>query len=98
MCEQLNEEPDYNKIPPDFTDFPLEVQEAIITYGKLGDRVVADVGYMGKDYTSLPLHMEILKVRDKELFLETILRLDERMIKKSAEAMKRERDKLKSKH
>lgn len=97
MCEQLNQEPDVNKIPPEITDFPEEVQKAIVTFNKLGDRIVSDIGYLGKDYTSLPLHIEILNIENKEIFIETILRLDERVIKTSAEAMKRERDKLRAK-
>lgn len=65
------------------------------TFGKLGDRVVADIGYLGKDLTSLPLHMRLLELSNEEIFLETILRLDERIIKKSAQEMKQARDKLK---
>jgi hypothetical protein len=97
MCEQLEKEPDPDEIPPDLEDFPEEVQQAILTFGKLGDRIVADIGYLGKDFTSLPLHMELLDLDNKSIFVETILRLDERLITKSAEAMKRERDKMKRK-
>lgn len=97
MCEQLGQQPDYDKIPPDIEDFPEEVQSAIVTFAKLGDRVVADVGYMGKDYSALPMHMDLLGVQNRVIFVETILRLDERMIKKSQEEMRREREKLKRK-
>jgi hypothetical protein len=97
MCEQLEKEPDPDEIPPDLEDFPEEVQQAIITFGKLGDRIVADIGYLGKDYTSLSLHMDLLNLDNRSIFVETILRLDERLITKSAESMKRERDKLKRK-
>lgn len=97
MCEQLGKEVNYDDIPPELEDFPEEVQQAIITFGKLGDRVVADVGYLGKDFTALPLHMKLLDLSSPEIFVETILRLDERLITKSAEAMKRERDKMKRK-
>lgn len=97
MCEQTGTEINYDNIPPELEDFPEEVQQAIVTFGKLGDRVVADVGYMGKDYTTLSLHMNLLDIDNRDIFVETILRLDERLITKSAEAMKRERDKLKRK-
>ena len=63
----------------------------------LGDRIAADIGYLGKDYTNLPLYMEVWGVEDKEFFLEIINWLDSRAIKQSAEPMKRERDKLKRK-
>lgn len=65
------------------------------TFSKLGDRVATDIGYLGKDLTSLPIHMRIQSIANEDIFLETILRLDERIIKKSAEEMKRARDKLK---
>tara|TARA_R100000479_G_C6246348_1_gene150740 strand:- start:138 stop:335 length:198 start_codon:yes stop_codon:yes gene_type:complete len=63
----------------------------------LGDRIVADIGYLGKDYTNLPVLMEVYDIEDKELFLEIINWLDSRAIKQNAEMMKRERDKLKRK-
>jgi hypothetical protein len=66
-------------------------------FNKLGDRVVADIGYMGKDFTSLPLHMEVLGVENKEIFLETLLNLDSGMIKRSSDEMRKARDKLKKK-
>lgn len=97
LCYTMEEEPDENRMPPDLNDFPLDVQNAILCYGKLGDKVAADIGYLGKDLTTLPIHMEIMKVESKELFLETILILDQRMIEKSAAAIKQERDKLKNK-
>lgn len=95
MCEQLGKDPDPEEIPPELSDFPEEIQWAIVTFGKLGDRIQPDVGYIGKDLTTLELHMRLLDIEREDLFLETILLLDERMIKRSAEAMKRERDKLK---
>lgn len=97
MCEQVGKEINYEEIPPELEDFPEEVQQAILTFGKLGDRIVADIGYLGKDFTALPLHMDLLDLDNKSIFVETILRLDERLITKSAEAMKREKDKLKRK-
>ena len=97
LCEQLDKVPDQEEIPPEFEDFPEDVQAAMVVFGKLGDRIVADIGYLGKDYTTLPIHMEILELSSKELFLETLLRIDEKVIKNSAESMKRERDKLKRK-
>ncbi len=63
----------------------------------LGDRVAADIGYLGKDYTNLPLLMEAYEIDDKEFFLEIINWLDSRAIKQSSDMMKRERDKLKRK-
>lgn len=94
----MGHEPNPDKCPPDLEDFPPDVQKAILVYGRLGDKVAADIGYLGKDLTPLSIYMEVYQVENKEIFLETILILDQKMIEKSAEAMKRERDKLKAKN
>lgn len=97
MCEQMGEEPDPDKIPPDIDDFPLDVQKALVVFNKLGDRIYPDVGYLGKDYTSLPIYMEVYEVDNKKVFMEALLRLDAKIIQKSAAALKQERDKMKRK-
>jgi hypothetical protein len=97
ICAELDEKPDPAKMPPDLSDFPADVQKAIVVYGKLGDRMAAEVGYLGKDFTTINLYIDIYGVECKDLFLETLLLLDQNMIEKSAQAMKRERDKLKKK-
>lgn len=97
MMSQLGQEPVEEKCPPDFEDFPIPVQQAIEVFNKLGDRVYPDIGYLGKDYTALDLHMEVSKVYEKEIFLETLIRLDSSMIKRSSDQMKKARDKLKKK-
>ena len=95
--EQLDQEPDIKKLPPELNDFPEDVQQAIIIHSKLGDRIVSNIGYLGKDYTSLPIHMKYAQISNEELFMETILILDEKIIKKSAAAVKSELDKMKRK-
>jgi hypothetical protein len=97
FCEQTGQDPTEDKCPPDFEDFPLLIQQAIEIFNKLGDKVVAEIGYIGKDYTTLPIHIEILDIKNKELLLETLLRLDASMIKRSADEMKKARDKAKKK-
>lgn len=97
MMEQLGQEPTEEKCPPEYSDFPYPVQQAIEVFNKLGDRVYPDIGYMGKDYTALNLHMEVAGVYNKEIFLETLIRLDASMIKRSSEQLKKARDKIKKK-
>lgn len=97
ICEQLGQEPNLEEMPPDWNDFPEIIQSAINTYNVLGDRVVADVGYLGKDYSLLPTILMVEEVENKELFLETLHWLDSRAIKRSAEAIKKQHDKIKSK-
>ena len=93
----MGQDPSEEKCPPDFEDFPIPVQQAIEVFNKLGDRVYPDIGYMGKDYTSINLHMEVLGVTEKDIFLETLVRLDASMIKRSAEQLKKARDSVKKK-
>jgi hypothetical protein len=97
MCEQLGKEPNDRELPPDYEDFPELVQIAMHVFGMLGDRVYPEIGYVGKDYTNLPIYLNIYGVEDKEFFLELLAWLDSRAIKKSSEQLKRELDKLKRK-
>lgn len=95
LCEQTGQTPDPDKMPPRVEDFPADAQKAILLFNKLGDRILPDIGYLGKDYTQLPIYMDVYEVENKKLFLETLLRLDARLIQKSAASMKAERDKIK---
>ena len=95
MCEQMNKEPDEDEMPPEIEDFPFDVQKAMIIYNKLGDRIFPDIGYLGKDYTQLSILMDVYEVTNRKIFLETLLRLDAKVIQKSAATLKQERDKIK---
>ena len=95
ICSQMGDEPNPDRIPPDVEDFPLDVQRALILFNKLGDRVLPDIGYLGKDYSQVPTLMEVYEVEDKKLFLEALLRLDARLIEKSQAEMKAARERLK---
>ena len=97
MCEQLGTEPNPKDMPPDIEDLPELMQYAVKTFNSLGDRVVGDVGFVGKDYTNLDLYIKIYDIRDTEFFLDVLSWLDSRAVKKSSEMMKKEMDKLKRK-
>lgn len=97
MQEQMGRDINERDIPPDTNDFPEIVQYAINTFNMLGDRVQADIGYIGKDYTNLPIYMKLYKIDDTEFFLEILSWLDSRTIKKSSDQMKKELNKLKRK-
>ena len=97
MCEQLGKDPDPEEMPPDINDFPEIVILALNTFSCLGDRVYPDIGYMGKDFTNLPLYIELYGITNVELFLEILTYLESRAIKSSSESLKREREKLKRK-
>lgn len=93
----MNKEPDPDEIPPDMDDFPEIAVQALNTFSSLGDRLIPDIGYMGKDFTNLPYYIEFYGVEDKQLFLEILTWLESRAIDRSHESMKREREKLKRK-
>lgn len=95
MCRQLGKEPVEEEIPPDITDLPEIVQIGISVFNSLGDRVYPDIGYIGKDYTNLPILIELYGIEDIELLLDVLSFLDSRAIKRSSEQLKKERDKLK---
>ena len=97
LCLQIGQEPSEEKCPPGFEDFPVPLQQAIEVFNRLGDRVYPDIGYVGKDYVALPLHMKVVGVEEEELFLEALVRLDAHLIKKSAEQMKKARESAKKK-
>lgn len=94
---QLGQEPKEEEIPPDWNEFPDLIINAASTFGQLGDRVYPEIGYVGKDYTNLPIYLELFDIKDKEFFIEVLNILDSRAIKKSSEQLKKEYDKLKRK-
>ena len=99
MQEQMGLEPEEDMIPPDMEDLPDMCHQAINIYNRLGDRVYPEIGYIGKDYTKLPMYIELYGVAplDRDFLLEIIEWLDSRAIKQSAEQLKREYAKLKRK-
>ena len=100
MQEQMGLPIEEDKIPPSIEDFPDLVAEGLEIFNRLGDRVYPDIGYIGKDFTNLALYMNIYGVneKDKDFLLQIIEWLDARAIKKSAEQLKREYDKMKRKN
>ena len=97
ICEQLGQEPDPERIPVEWADLPAVAHDAINIFNTLGDRIVVDIGYLGKDYSNLSVLIDAYKIEDPMLLLDILHWLDERAIKRSQEQMKRERDKLKNK-
>jgi hypothetical protein len=97
MMEQLEQDPVEDEIPPTWEDFPEDVISAINVFNLLGDRVYPDIGYIGKDYTNLPILTDVYGVNDTELLMDVLNFLDSRAIKQSSESLKKERDKLKRK-
>jgi hypothetical protein len=97
MREQLGKEPIMDECPPGDEDLPFVIIDAINIFNMMGDRVYPDIGYIGKDYTNLPILLQIYNVDNTDLTLEALSRLDNHAIKKSQEQLKREYDKIKRK-
>lgn len=95
MCEQLGQDPDPAEMPPDIEDFPPIAVSALYVFNCLGDRVYPDIGFVGKDYTTLPLYIKTEGIKDEELFMEILLDLESRAVRQSQDSLKREREKLK---
>ena len=89
ICEQLGKEPSEREMPPSIQDLPYEMQIAVTIFNALGDRVASDIGFLGKDYTNLPILLDIYDVEDTDLVLEVLGFLDSRAIQKSSENMKK---------
>jgi hypothetical protein len=98
MCEQTGEEIDWERCPPDTEDFPESVLTSINIFNMLGDRLGADVGYIGKDFTNLPFlftHYFITEQIQKDWVFELLLFLDNRAITESRRQIKASYDKMK---
>jgi len=99
MMEQMGEEPNWEKCPPDWEDFPQIVIDTMNIFHSMGDRIYPDIGYIGKDYTNFNFLLEnygIEKHQEQYVF-ETILWLDSRAIEKSQKKLKAEYDRIKNK-
>jgi len=100
MVEQMNEEIDWDKCPPDWEDFPLSVHNAINIFHTLGSKVMPEIGYTGKDYTLLEPLLESYQIKEqieKDWIFELLILLDSRTLEESQKAIKAEYDKIKRK-
>ena len=67
VCEELGEEPDPDKMPPELDVFPYEVQIAFLIHSLMPDRWDGMSGsYMGKDWSCLGSLLDIYEVEDKK--------------------------------
>lgn len=94
-CEFRGIEPNLEKCPPGIEDLPDEVIEALDIYNRLGDRVADNIGYLGKDYTLLPVLFTEFDIKDRKLTIEILNIIDGVIIKKSAEELKKAHEDIK---
>ena len=95
----MNEEPDWDKCPPDWEDFPELVVTCVNIYHSMGDRIFPDVGFIGKDYTNFKFLLENYGIEEhqKDFVFDTLLWLDSRAIEASQKRLKAEYDRMKRK-
>lgn len=93
--EQLGKEPD--KPPIGYEDLHPDCQIALNIYNRLGNRVYGDVGFVGKDYTNLPILIEVFGITNKEYLIDLLNVLDTFNINQSQKAMKKMMDDIKKK-
>ena len=96
MMEQMGEEPDWDKCPAEWEDFPSCVTDAVSIYHSLGDRVYPEIGFVGKDYTNFEF---LLKQYDsqREITFEICRFLESRAVEESQKRIKAEYEKIKRK-
>lgn len=99
MMEQMGEEPDWEKCPPDWEDFPDIVVITMNIFNSMGDRVYPEIGYIGKDYTNFDFLLKHYGIEEhnKEFVFELLLWLDSRAIDASQKKIKAEYDRMKRK-
>ena len=99
MKEQLGEEPDMKECPPDYEDFPYDVQVAINIYHILPDVWLEFSGtYAGKSYAILPYLMdEIYEVANKRVTMQYILMINNIIVDIRSKEQKQRQQRAKSK-
>ena len=100
MVEQLGEEIDWERCPPEWEDFPDSVATAMNIFNALGDRVYPEIGYTGKDFSNLDTLYKFNCIEEhtqKEWIFELLLHLESDTIAKSQQKLKAEYDKIKRK-
>ena len=96
MCEQTGQEIDWEKCPPDINDFPESTLTTLTIFNELGDRMYPEIGYIGKDYTTLELLFKLHYIdshTEKEWSTDLLLFLDAQMIKQSQQSIKSAQEK-----
>lgn len=84
-------------MPIGFEDLPLECQLAYHIYNRLGNRVYGDVGFVGKDYTNLPMLIEIHNIFDKCLLLTLLTKIESIEVADAQKKIKKMYDDMKKK-
>tara|TARA_R100001460_G_scaffold92680_4_gene134581 strand:+ start:1175 stop:1516 length:342 start_codon:yes stop_codon:yes gene_type:complete len=98
VCEELGEEPDPDKMPPDRSEFPIEVQEAFTIHDLLPDRWEGMSGsYLGKDYSALGTMLKEFNVKERQLCIVFLKHIEARNSQTINKDLERKRKSSKNK-
>jgi len=87
--EQMGKPIDPDKMPIGFEDLPTDAQLSLNIYNRLGNRVESNIGFVGKDYSNLPILIEVYNIVDKEWLLDLLLTIEVHYIEANAEEVKK---------
>ena len=77
ICEQRGIEPDPENMPPEFSDYPHEVQVAFLIYSMLPDRWDGASGtYLGKDWSALGTLLTVHQIDKPSLITIFLKQID----------------------
>jgi len=99
MVEQTGEEIDWERCPPELSDFPDSAIDALNIFHSLGNKVYPEIGYVGKDFTNRDILFELYKIESyqKDWIMDLLLFLESETVNESQRQLKAEYDKMKRK-
>jgi hypothetical protein len=99
MIEQTGEEIDWERCPPELSDFPDSVVDALNIFYSLGNKVYPEIGYIGKDFSNRDILFELYDIKDhhKDWTMELLLFLESETVSESQRQLKAEYDRMKKK-
>ena len=99
MVEQTGEEIDWERCPPELSDFPESVIDALNIFHSLGNKVYPEIGYIGKDFSNRDIFFELYNIKSyqKDWIMDLLLFLENETVNESQRQLKAEYDKMKRK-
>ena len=99
MVEQTGVEIDWERCPPELSDFPDSVIDALNIFHSLGNKVYPEIGYIGKDFSNRDIFFELYNIESyqKDWIMELLLFLENETVSESQRQLKAEYDKIKRK-
>jgi len=99
MVEQTGEEIDWERCPPELSDFPDSVLDSLNIFYSMGNKVYPEIGYIGKDFSNREIFFELYNIKSyqKDWIMELLLFLESKTVIESQRQIKAEYDKMKRK-